>query len=47
MYIKRVEVDLFGKTGYAYVAEDMDRKHDEVMKDILGALDNEDIRRRT
>jgi hypothetical protein len=43
VYIKRVEIDLFGKTGYAYVAEDMDRKHDEVKKYIRGALDNNDI----
>lgn len=43
VYIKRVEVDLFGKTGYAYVAEDMDRKHEEVKKYVRGALDNNDI----
>jgi hypothetical protein len=43
VYIKRVEIDLFGKTGYAYVAEDMDRKHDEVKKYIRGALDNNDV----
>ena len=24
LYIKRMEIDLFRKTGYAYVAEDMD-----------------------
>jgi hypothetical protein len=29
-----VEVDLFGKSGYAYVAEDIDRKHDELKKYI-------------
>jgi transposase len=43
VYIKRVEIDLFGKTGYAYVAEDMDRKHEEVKKYVRGALDNNDI----
>jgi len=42
LYIKRVEIDLFGKTGYAYVAVDMDRKHDEVKKYIRGALENND-----
>ena len=42
-YIKRVEIDLFGKTGYAYIAEDMDRKHVEVKKYIRGALENNDI----
>ena len=43
VYIKRVEIDLFGKTGYAFIAEDMDRKHDEVKKYIRGALENNDI----
>jgi hypothetical protein len=43
LYIKRVEIDLFGKTGYAYIAEDMDRKHDEVKKYIRGALENNDV----
>jgi transposase len=43
VYIKRVETDLFGKTGYAFIAEDMDRKHDEVKKYIRGALENNDI----
>ena len=43
LYIKRVEIDLFGETGYAYIAEDMDRKHNEVKKYIRGALDNNDI----
>ena len=43
LYIKRVEIDLFGKTGYAYVAVDMDRKHDEVKKYIRGALENNDV----
>lgn len=43
VYIKRVEIDLFGKTGYAFIAEDMDRKHDEVKKYIRGAFENNDI----
>jgi hypothetical protein len=43
VYIKRTETDLFGKTGYAYIAEDIDRKHDEVKKYIGAALDNNDI----
>jgi hypothetical protein len=43
VYIKLVEIDLFGKTGYAYIAEDIDRKHDEVKKYISAALDNNDV----
>jgi len=43
LYIKRVEIDLFGKIGYAYIAEDIDRKHDEVKKYIFGAIENNDI----
>ena len=39
-YIRRVEVDLFGKNGYAYVAMDIDRKHDEIKKYIAGAIDD-------
>ena len=39
VYIKRVDIDLFGETGYAYVGMDIDRKHDEVKKyinDVFG-----------
>ena len=43
VYIKRVEIDLFGKAGYAYIAEDMDRKHEEVKKYICGAIENSDV----
>jgi len=43
VYIKRVEIELFDKTGYAYIAEDIDRKHVEVKKYICGALENNDI----
>ena len=43
IYIKRVEIDLFGKIGYAFIAKDIDRKHDEVKKYIRGALENNDI----
>jgi hypothetical protein len=43
LYIKRVEIDLFGKIGYAYISEDIDRKHDELKKYMRGALDNGDI----
>jgi hypothetical protein len=42
VYIKCVETDLFEKTGYAFIALDMDRKHDEVKKYIRGALENND-----
>ena len=43
VYIKCVEVDLFGRSGYAYVAEDIDRKHDELKKYIGAALEDKDI----
>jgi len=43
VYIKRVEVNLFGKTCFAFIAEDIDRKHSEVKKYIQGALDNNDV----
>jgi len=43
VYIKRVPIDLFGKEGYAYIAEDIDRKHDEIKKYARAALDNNDI----
>ena len=39
VYIKRVDIDLFGETGYAYIGMDIDRKHDEVKKyinDVFG-----------
>jgi hypothetical protein len=39
-YIKRLEIDLFGKNGYAYIAMDIDRKHDEIKKYIAGAIDD-------
>jgi len=43
LYIKRIEIDLFGKIGYAYISVDIDRKHDEIKKYMRGALDNGDI----
>ena len=43
VYIKRVEVDLFGKSGCAYVAEDIDRKHDELRKYIGAALEDKNV----
>jgi len=43
VYMKRVEVDLFGKPGYAYVAEDIDRKHEEIKKYINAALEDNDV----
>ena len=36
-------IDLFGQEGHAYIAVDIDRKHDEIKKYISGALDNNDI----
>jgi len=43
VYIKRVKIDLFGSTGYAYVAEDIDRKHDEIKKYMNSTYDDMDI----
>ena len=43
VYIKCVKVDLFGKAGYAYVALDIDRKHDEIKKYMRTSFDNNDI----
>jgi transposase len=40
LYIKRVTIDLFGKEAYAYIACDIDRKHDEVRKYARGALED-------
>jgi len=42
VFIRQVEINLFGKSGYAYIAVDMDRKHDEVRKYVLSALSNND-----
>jgi hypothetical protein len=39
-YIRRVEVDLFGKNGYAYVAMDIDRQYDEIKKYIARTIDD-------
>jgi len=43
VYIKQVEIDLFGRIGYAYIAEDIDRKHDEIKKYISATIDDDDI----
>jgi len=43
VFIRKVPVDLFGKIGYAYIAVDMDRKHDEIRRYALTALDDDDI----
>jgi hypothetical protein len=41
--IKRVEIDLFGNQGYAYVAIDHERREDEVHKYAKAAINNKDI----
>lgn len=43
VYIKRVQINLYGKTGYAYIGSDIDRKHDEVKKYINRTFDDEDV----
>jgi hypothetical protein len=40
IYIKRVEIDLHGVPCYAYVSEDIDRKHDEVKKYFADKYDD-------
>jgi hypothetical protein len=32
LYMKRVDINLFGHTGYAFIALDIERKHDETKK---------------
>jgi transposase len=41
--VKRVEVDLFGHTGYAYVAIDHARREDEIYKYAKSAIDSKEI----
>jgi len=41
--IKRVEVDLFGNTGFAYIAIDHARREDEVHRYAKAAIRNKDI----
>ena len=41
--VKRVEIDLFGHAGYAYIAIDHARREDEILKYARNALDNGDI----
>jgi len=41
--IKRVETDLWGHRGYAYVCLDHARREDEIHKYVRGALDADDI----
>ena len=43
VYIKCVDVDLYGKPGYAYVCLDMDRKHEEIKKYMDSALDDKKV----
>jgi hypothetical protein len=43
IFIKKVPIDLFGFAGYAYVAVDVDRKHDEIKRYAKAALANKDI----
>jgi len=35
VFIKQAPVSLFGKAGFAYIAVDMDRKHDEILANAL------------
>jgi len=41
--IKRVDVELFGHTGYAYVAIDHARREDEIRRYAKAAIQNKDI----
>lgn len=41
--VKRVEVDLFGNNGYAYVSLDHQRRHDEIQKYLKTALHDKNI----
>jgi len=43
VFIKQVPISLFGKAGFAYIAVDMDRKHDEIRRYALSALDDGDV----
>jgi transposase len=43
VYIKRVEIDLYGAPCFAYVAEDMDRKHDEIKNYFIDNYYNVDL----
>jgi transposase len=39
LYVKKVNVDLFGHDGYAYLAIDLSRRNEEVMKYVSTALE--------
>ena len=43
VYIKRIEVDFFGTAGYAYIAVDIDRKHDESKLYLHKNYDNDEL----
>ena len=43
LYIKRVAVDFFGTEGYAYIAVDIDRKHDEAKNYMNRNHDNKEL----
>jgi len=43
LYIKRVTVDFFGTEGYAYIAVDIDRKHDEIKSYMNKNYDNDEL----
>lgn len=40
LYIKRVEMNLFGHSGYAYIAIDSSRRNDEIYKYVKGAMED-------
>ncbi|MDW7655793.1 MAG: transposase [Bacillota bacterium] len=43
VYVIRIPRVLFGKEGYAYLEEEIDRKHDEIKKYARAALENNDL----
>jgi hypothetical protein len=43
VYIKRVGVDFFGTPGFAYIAVDIDRKHDESKNYLHKNYDNDEL----
>ena len=43
LYVKRIEVDFCGTGGYACIAVDIDRKHDEIKSYMNKNYDNDEL----
>lgn len=41
LYMKKVQVDIFGNTGYAYIAIDMDSRNQQIKRSVFASIEDQ------